>query len=161
MAYIICLRNMVDCDFVSDHIHDDDDGDCEEDTRIDGERGAATRDRIISCNWQTPLLWMEVFWHLLWRTSWWWWWLWRWELVVKKLIAIGLQHKYKRQCRIKNYLRVKICCLTGGHWQRHWHWWGNTLMIACSPLRGGQVALYQRRATPDLLICTLSAFFQK
>ena len=50
MAYIICLRNMVDYDFISDHIHDDDDDDGEEDTRIDGERGAATRDRIISCN---------------------------------------------------------------------------------------------------------------
>ena len=56
---------MVDYDFVSGNIHDDDgdDGDGEEDTRIDGERGAATRDRIISCNWQTPLLWMEVCWH--------------------------------------------------------------------------------------------------
>ena len=51
MAYIICLRNMVDYDFVSDHNgDDDDDDDGEEDTRIDGERGAATRDRIISCN---------------------------------------------------------------------------------------------------------------
>ena len=54
MAYIICLRNMVDCDFVCDHNDNDDDGDDgddgEEDTRIDGERGAATRDRIISCN---------------------------------------------------------------------------------------------------------------
>ena len=42
---------MVDYGFVSDHNdNDDDDGDGEEDTRIDGERGAATRDRIISCN---------------------------------------------------------------------------------------------------------------
>ena len=49
MAYIICLRNVADYDFVSDH-NDDDDDDGEEDTRIDGERGAATRDRIISCN---------------------------------------------------------------------------------------------------------------
>ena len=75
---------MVDYDFISDHIHDDDDDDDgEEDTRIDGERGAATRDRIISCNWQTPLLWMEVCWHFYYGEhhddsddygdkSWWW-----------------------------------------------------------------------------------------
>ena len=104
---------MVDCDFVSDHIHDDDDGDCEEDTRIDGERGAATRDRIISCTWQTSLLWMEGFWHFYygehhdygddgddgddddesrWWTSW---------------SHLVLQHKYIcRKCRTENNLRL-------------------------------------------------------